>query len=260
VPSFLQPPLVNLGIYCVTRTDLESYQTVLHWLLERGYEPTGDGLAFRAVNGRLPWFRSIETHRLSEEDVHVLGESSIPTYPLPAEWLPVSLRLRSTREDNVDIDLEYAPIRSTQWERLAHSVQIVASGSDLNLMQNVGAQKLPNEERSRAERTDRWITRTFRALCDDLQPDYAGCMWEWSLPPPAELMRSKDVRDFVGLYVARSQFAVQELQAKFAGLEKWAVHQFDHGLYFESVGRLFGSAEGDSGMEHIRVLLQENAK
>ena len=247
----LDSPLIQLGFYWHVRDQVECYRCLLRWILTQGYEMLPKGLAFRAIEGVLPPFSQTSLAGIQGVESLVFTDWTAERALHEEEWLPVRIHLLPKCARGVKINLGYAGMAEPCLDQDAHhAIEVVASGADMDLVENVPASQLPAKVVAGARRTARWQRDFFELTCRDCAPDYAGCFWEWELQPPCQIARSRDLSDFDGLYFPQALARRTKVGVRLASLRSWSVRVLGEGVIVRCKER--GTAEAEKGMVILR--------
>lgn len=254
----LQAPLIELGFFWSSIAEPAAFGRLVTWLLAAGSVLRSPLRAVRADHGQLPWFRCPGLLHMEHPEIECgsFEDWTPDRFANERDWLPIHVRLAATTSFPVDVDVCYATLCwNCRSEEDIHPIEIVASGADLDLAHNVDSDKLDDEILENARRTDEWTSRTFRSVCEEFGPDYAGYHWERSLRPPRSLVASDDWLDFGDLFLSdtmmRSYGGPEALQK----LEEWHTERYRNGIRLTSLVRDDPSCCRE-GMDLVRKMLR----
>jgi hypothetical protein len=258
--DFLEPPLIQLGVYWHGLGDCEAFRRMLAWLRDRGSRPAGDMFAFRNRGGKLPRFQSLYLPRPpGQEEGCVSDRWSVEEVLNSRDWLPAALRLRSAPPAALEFDLEYGPLGDDSFRSGdMHPIQISISGALPNLLDNVPAGTLPPKKARVARQILGWSRTTFRAICGELAPSYAAYHWERCLDGPASLFAVEDFRDFIGFFVSDRLGSFERLARTLGSIRRLSIERYRTGSYISSDRPdELTEAERMTLVQSLRVFLKE---
>lgn len=226
--GYLAAPLISLGAYWNEMSDHDAYRRMLSWLVRRGYRMSPRIQTLASENGCLPAFAHLGV------DIAPIIESgwSIQRALESVDTLPVEVRLQPETASGIPIDLRFALIDTPCRNLRTHVIEVVASGADWNLVDNVPIDQLDTATVERARLTENWVNFTFRALCDELRPEYAGQLWECSLQPPESAVQGQVLRGTFDIYLSDKLAATSNLDREVLQMQHSRVERFAHGLHY----------------------------
>ena len=150
------------------------------------------------------------------------------------DWLPVTVQLSPRDQDGVALDLGYslqgsAP-RNPDDRRV---IELTISGSDLNLYHNRDRATLTTHQIRRAKNTDAWCNAQFKAMCQELCPDYASYRWEFELQGPRSLIGQTDAMEFEDIFLSDSVSPTTLVSRELAAEPAVSVSHFNNGAFIE---------------------------
>ena len=224
----MQGPCIQFGAYWARPREPESFRRLLRWLLARNYNVKPKILAVKAIDDELPRFVELAAGR---DEIEISGWTSDRILS-SRELLPTKVNLTSENKSNVDVLLGYGLMDSESFQGGdKHVVELMTSGADLNLVDNVGTSETDLTTVRSAWVTRQWCLHTFRDLCDELEPDYAGKRWEKALQPPKSFLASTDSMDYFDLYLSNCLVDGVEIREKLRHLSDFVLEEFKSGVF-----------------------------
>lgn len=255
--SFLKSPLIELGFYWHTAPEVESYRKVLGWLAEHGHNRVGKVHAIRSQDGGLPRFSMDATISIELPSVETaeFEDWSIEQAIQSNQWLPISIRLFPTHKNDPEIDLRYALMTRPSFDAgEPHAIEITVGGWEVEQVLQSTESARYSKVSAKGNRTAKWVARTFRAICDDLAPDYAGNLWESSVVPPSSFVSAGYPRECWDLYLSDVLLTRPGKTPDLPPLATWTVERFNHGVFLQPRDRL-NEDKSATGAKHIRDLI-----
>lgn len=255
IPKYIPPPHIQIGLYWHNRSEVDSLREVLRWLLDHGYKMHPSATAMKPVNGKLPRFNQMATHKLPEEQIaEVHGWSAIDALSSP-EWYPAELRLIPISDDNIEIDLIYAMLLDESFKAgEPHAIEFRASAEAPNLLENSSESELPPKIVARAKKTLRWEKRIVRQIIEELQPDYGGHFWESDLQPPTSLVACDSISWYSGLILTDKVIEPDVLLANFEKFDNWSCTRFENAVLLLCTD--WSGKYTEDGVDYIREIIK----
>ena len=256
MPQYLQPPLIQVGLYWHDRPEIDSMREVLRWLLEHGYNMHPTATAMRAIDGGLPRFDQMATHGLPANQITQFHGWGAIDAMSSTEWLPASLRLLPSNENNIEIDLEYGMLLADSYKNgEPHAIEFRASAEAPNLLENSSESELPPKIVARAKKTLRWEQRIVRQIIEELQPDYGGHFWESDLQPPTSLVACDSISWYSGLILTEKVIEPDVLLANFEKFDNWTCTRFENAVLLLCTD--WSGKYTEAGVDYIREVIRK---
>ncbi len=228
----LQGPLIQIGAYWGEIDETLAFRRVLDWILRRGYRMAPLVLGVKAEAGKLPRFLDMASGRGTLCFRDWSAEQALSSQ----DHIPVTVRLTPMNVCNVELDVSFAIMDAESFAGGdGHVIEIVASGADLDLVENVGCEGMCAEVVMGAKKTQKWCETTLRALCDELRPDYAGERWAVALQPPQSLVACEDPASLMNLYLSDHLEQAGQLGAQLAPFNVCTIVDHPHGVFVRAM-------------------------
>ena len=171
------------------------------------------------------------------------------------EWLPLSIRLFPTHKHDPEIDLRYALMTRPSFDAgEPHAIEVTVGGWELEQVLQHTEHARYSKVNAKGNRTAKWTANAFRAICDELAPDYAGKIWESSVVPPSSFVSACYPREYWDLYFSDAVLAGTPQASSVPHLAAWTVERFKHGAFFQPRDRQ-DEDKSARGANHIRDLM-----
>lgn len=234
------------------------FAALAFWLLDGGYSPGPTAVARRVSQGGAPAapcrVPSADGCAISA-DIRSFDNWTVALLREQIEWKPLILQLVPGSAVQQRLELAYVMRSGFGDGNVNCPIEIVASGADLNLLENRGAARLDRDTIEAAEQTARWRVETFGSVCRTFDPWYAGSTWEWDLPSPPELLSSDDFSDFDGLYLSSRLIDSDSVRLGLGGIPGWRIETVAAGVQVSCPGQR-GTSDASRGITALKQLLE----
>jgi hypothetical protein len=254
--KYPQPPHIQLGFYWDNRPCTNSYSAVLGWLLEQGFRQKPGAVLIRANGSNLPPYPLLEQNDLAEDALKVEPNWVHSQSPAPADWLPVRVQYDTGGACPLELEAGYGFMMQAAVEARANRVvEILISGADANLLDNVDPKSLPPKVVTKAKESWRLQETVFSGVCRDLVPAYAACSMEESLQPPQTLNKLTILGLFGRWFVASTTVDSQTVIDICESPKRFRTTPIEQGVFVDPVGTIDAATQSalKDLIAHIQV-------